>query len=100
MPRVRAVHNFGTHPVKAEKNEKRVHGANALPPTNRRGHYVLEELIQKTSRRCFSEILPDYDEERVYTSNIKKVIQWYNLLVTSGLDFSAVEAEEENSEKV
>ena len=32
--------------------------------------------------------------------NIKKVIQWYNLLVTSGLDFSAVEAEEENSEKV
>lgn len=48
----------------------------------------------------FSEILPDYDEERVYTSNIKKVIQWYNLLVTSGLDFSAVEAEEENSEKV
>ena len=42
----------------------------------------------------------DYDEERVYTSNIKKVIQWYNLLVTSGLDFSAVEAEEENSEKV
>jgi len=48
----------------------------------------------------FSEILSDYDEERVYTSNIKKVIQWYNLLVTSGLDFSAVEAEEENSEKV
>ena len=48
----------------------------------------------------FSEILPDYDEERVYTSNIKKVIQWYNLLVTSGLDFSAVEVEEENSEKV
>jgi len=48
----------------------------------------------------FSEILLDYDEERVYTSNIKKVIQWYNLLVTSGLDFSAVEAEEENSEKV
>ena len=48
----------------------------------------------------FSEVLPDYDEERVYTSNIKKVIQWYNLLVTSGLDFSAVEAEEENSEKV
>lgn len=48
----------------------------------------------------FSEILPEYDEERVYTSNIKKVIQWYNLLVNSGLDFSVVEATEENSEKV
>ncbi len=49
----------------------------------------------------FSEVLPDYDEERVYTSNIKKVIQWYNLLVNAGLDFSAVEAsaEEENVEE-
>jgi hypothetical protein len=43
----------------------------------------------------FSEILPDYDDERVYTSNIKKVIQWFNLLVNSGMDFSAIE---ENSE--
>ena len=48
----------------------------------------------------FSEILPDFDEERVYTSNIKKVIQWYNLLVSSGIDFSVIEASEENSEKV
>ncbi|MAC87022.1 MAG: hypothetical protein CMQ52_02700 [Gammaproteobacteria bacterium] len=48
----------------------------------------------------FSEVLPDYDEERVYTSNIKKVIQWYNLLVTSGVDFSTVEASKENTEEV
>lgn len=40
----------------------------------------------------FSEILPEYDEERVYTSNIKKVIQWFNLLVNIGLDFSKIEA--------
>jgi hypothetical protein len=36
----------------------------------------------------------------VYTSNIKKVIQWYNLLVTSGVDFSTVEASKENTEEV
>ena len=48
----------------------------------------------------FSEILPEYDEERVCTSNIKKVIQWYNLLVKSGLDFSIIETTEENSENV
>lgn len=47
----------------------------------------------------FSEVLPDYDEERVYTSNIKKVVQWYNLLVKSGLDFSAIEATEETTEE-
>tara|TARA_X000001036_G_C20068869_1_gene558228 strand:+ start:150 stop:536 length:387 start_codon:yes stop_codon:yes gene_type:complete len=28
----------------------------------------------------FREILPEYDEERVYISDIKKVIQWYNSL--------------------
>jgi hypothetical protein len=38
----------------------------------------------------FAEVLPNYDDERVYTSNIKKVIQWFNLLVNAGLDFSAI----------
>ena len=47
----------------------------------------------------FSEVLPNYDEERVYTSNIKKVIQWYNLLVTAGLDFSKIEATKEEAER-
>ena len=28
----------------------------------------------------FFEILPDYDEDRVYASDIKKIIRWYNLL--------------------
>ena len=28
----------------------------------------------------FFNILPDYDEDRVYPSDIKKIIQWYNLL--------------------
>lgn len=37
----------------------------------------------------FFEILPDYDEDRVYASDIKKVIQWYNILLDCGItDFS------------
>ncbi|XCF07381.1 DUF5606 domain-containing protein [Tamlana crocina] len=28
----------------------------------------------------FFEVLPEYDEDRVYASDIKKVLQWYNLL--------------------
>lgn len=34
----------------------------------------------------FFEVLPNYDEDRVYASDIRKVIQWYNLLVEKGLD--------------
>lgn len=41
----------------------------------------------------FAEVLPNYDDERVYTSNIKKVIQWFNILIDAGLDFSAVTEE-------
>lgn len=32
-----------------------------------------------------AEILPDYDKDRVYTSDIKRLIQWYNILVTNGI---------------
>ena len=34
----------------------------------------------------FFGILPNYDEDRVYPSDIRKVIQWYNLLHDNGID--------------
>jgi hypothetical protein len=44
----------------------------------------------------FFEVLPNYDEDRVYASDIKKVIQWYNMLHDQGItDFSAKEEEAE-----
>ena len=33
----------------------------------------------------FRLILADYDEERVYVSDIRKVIQWYNIMQKNGL---------------
>ncbi len=37
----------------------------------------------------FFEVLPDYDEDRVYASDIKKVVQWYNILLDNDItDFS------------
>lgn len=46
------------------------------------------------------EILPDYDQERVYTSDIKKIVMWYNLLVEKDmLDFTEDESEEESKEE-
>ena len=32
----------------------------------------------------FREILPEFDEDRVYTSDIKKIVNWYNLLQPKG----------------
>ena len=33
----------------------------------------------------FKEILPDYDEDRVYASDIKKLLNWYNILQAKGM---------------
>ncbi|WP_318342705.1 DUF5606 family protein [Flagellimonas baculiformis] len=44
----------------------------------------------------FFEILPNYDEDRVYASDIKKIIQWYNILIDNKItDFVVAEDAEE-----
>ena len=56
---------------------------------------------KKDLESYFAEVLPDYDVERVYQSDIKKIIQWYNLLVTNGFtDFSKEEKETEVEKEV
>ncbi|MDH5367030.1 MAG: DUF5606 domain-containing protein [Cyclobacteriaceae bacterium] len=37
-------------------------------------------------RAFFSHILPDHDQERVYTSDIKKIVSWYNVLLNEAPD--------------
>jgi len=61
-------------------------------------------LDHKSSKKeleaYFSEILPDYDVDRVYQSDIKKVLQWYNLLVENGFtDFSKGEEKASDEEE-
>lgn len=43
------------------------------------------------------EVLPTYDEDRVHDSDMKKLVQWYNILVGAGItDFEGTfKAEEE-----
>lgn len=31
-------------------------------------------------KEYFAEVLPDYDRDRVYVSDIKKLVNWYNIL--------------------
>ena len=52
----------------------------------------------KTLLSYFAEILPDFDQERVYPSNIKKVLQWYNILVAAEFDFATLKETEETEE--
>ncbi|MCQ2243095.1 MAG: DUF5606 domain-containing protein [Bacteroidaceae bacterium] len=52
----------------------------------------------KELREYFAEILPDFDRDRVHDSDIKKLLQWYNILVKNGItDFLDEEEQAEEA---
>jgi hypothetical protein len=65
---------------------------------------VFSPTIQSAELRdYFESVLPNFDKERVYPSDIKKLMSWYNLLIKSGLtDFQEKEATDdaENTESI
>lgn len=65
---------------------KKVEGKEA--PSHKEDLSVLQEYL--------SDVLPDYDEDRVYPSDIKKLFQWYNILHKAGV---MVPVEEPKKEK-
>ena len=48
-----------------------------------------------TLREYFTQIIPEHDQEQVYTSDIKKILKWYEILDGHGM---ITESNEENSE--
>lgn len=66
---------------------------------------VVEANIKKASQNqlfeYLGEVLPDFDRDRVYGSDIKKLFSWYNLLVANGIvDFLAKEEATEEAEEI
>lgn len=55
-------------------------------------------------KKYFGSVLPEFDQDRVYTSDIKKIISWYNLLQKNGLlekkEEPKAEAEKTSSEEI
>ena len=58
---------------------------------------------EKTLREYLGKVLPNFDRDRVYTADIKKLISWYNLLIENGYDNfedqDTIEAEEASTEE-
>ncbi|RNC84887.1 MAG: hypothetical protein ED556_09895 [Winogradskyella sp.] len=63
------------------------HGAEQTALSHKASKDELEEF--------FFDVLPDYDEDRVYASDIKKVVQWYNILQKNNL-LDLLETDEES----
>jgi hypothetical protein len=60
---------------------------------------AIDKLTQnKDLFAYFAEILPTYDRNRVYASDIKKLIGWYNILIENNIDFEAENNASESTE--
>jgi len=76
------LHEVLTAVQNKEKGEKLPFQPSSLKP---------EEL-----RTYMKEILPNYDEDRVYNNDIKKLLNWYNMLIENDLtDFTPQKEEKE-----
>lgn len=64
-----------------------------------KGQAISHKEDNATLTAYFKQILPDYDEERVYPSDIKKVLNWYNTLQAKGLVTDLAPAVEEAKEE-
>ena len=49
------------------------------------GQKIVVPKDNNALKTYFGEVLPNYDRDRVYVSNIKKVLAWYNILVQHNL---------------
>ncbi|MFA5782953.1 MAG: DUF5606 domain-containing protein [Bacteroidales bacterium] len=64
------------------------------------GHCIDPKSDDVKLKKYFEEVLPDYDKERVYMSDIRKLFLWYNLLQSLGLlKLEEEEKKEETPEK-
>ncbi len=62
------------------------------------GAAIDNKADDKAIEKYFSEILPEYDKERVYVSNMRKLINWYNSLQSTG-SLKEKEEKKEGEEK-
>ena len=53
----------------------------------------------KALKAYFEAVLPEYDKERVYVSDIKKIVNWYNILQKVGLVKPDEEGKEDKDNK-
>ena len=63
------------------------------------GEAISHKLPDAEMKKYFEELLPEYDRERVYMSDIKKVLHWYNILHKLNLLVKEEEEKKEGEEK-
>ncbi|MDG1871821.1 DUF5606 family protein [Flavobacterium frigidarium] len=70
---------------------------NNITKKEKNGPTISHKEDNATLLAYFREILTDFDEDRVYPSDIKKILNWYNILQAKGLVSDELPKEEEET---
>ena len=73
---------------------------NAIAAKHDNGPAISHKESNDTLLAYFKEILPNYDEDRVYGSDVKKILNWYNILQSKGMVEEEAPAADETTETV
>ena len=90
--------SLGDIAIYTDETEVPLHEVLTSVKNNENGNLVSVNPAAKPEelRAFMAEVLPDFDRERVYPSDIKKLISWYNILINAGItDFTPQENAEE-----
>ena len=71
----------------------------AIAEKENEGPAISHKETDDKLKSYFREVLPEFDEDRVYTSDIKKVMNWYNLLQSKGMISIEALTEQEKPEE-
>lgn len=71
---------------------------NSIAAKHDNGPAISHKESNDTLLAYFKEILPNYDEDRVYGSDVKKILNWYNILQSKGMVEEEAPAAEEVKE--
>lgn len=94
-PRDRVV-SLGDVAMYTEEGERQLGEILDVIYTSKKGEKIDMQSAKDRLKEEFEVFVPDFDKERVHDSDIKKLFNWYNLLVDKGFsEFKEKEVEKE-----
>ncbi len=94
--------SLGEIAIYTEEDEKPLREVLALIKEHENAAQITLDIkngSEESLREYMQSVLPEYDKERVRLSDLRKLFNWYNLLVSTGNDDFSEPKEEEENEK-
>jgi len=95
------VHNFShLESIEVFTNSDNVNLVEVFQSMEKDGGTLPEEKDAAGIKKYFQKVFPDLDFDRVYNSDMKKMIRWYSILKSNDIEIKLTEMEEEPEEAV